>query len=87
LCCAVRDIDEEFFDLWKQKYVEAAGARVNREERLNDVYDEIETHLKLIGKSRKVEFILYGRLRTELSPLCVIVSIKHANADDGQRLA
>lgn len=60
MCCAVRDIDEEFFDLWKQKYMEAAGVCANREERLNDVYNEIETHLKLIGKLRKVEFILYG---------------------------
>ncbi|XP_026804746.1 phospholipid-transporting ATPase ID isoform X3 [Rhopalosiphum maidis] len=49
LCCAVRDIDDEFFDSWKHKYMDAAAARTNREEKLDNVYDEIETHLRLIG--------------------------------------
>ncbi|VVC36361.1 Hypothetical protein CINCED_3A000306 [Cinara cedri] len=49
LCCAVRDIDDEFFDSWKHKYMDAAAARHDREEKLNNVYNEIETHLKLIG--------------------------------------
>lgn len=52
LCCAVRDIDDGFFESWKHKYVDAAAARADREERLNGVYNEIETHLKLIGKCR-----------------------------------
>uniref|UniRef100_A0A2S2QFH4 Phospholipid-transporting ATPase n=1 Tax=Sipha flava TaxID=143950 RepID=A0A2S2QFH4_9HEMI len=49
LCCAVRDIDDEFFESWKLKYAAAAAARTEREQRLDSVYDEIETHLKLIG--------------------------------------
>ncbi|XP_060873130.1 phospholipid-transporting ATPase ID isoform X1 [Metopolophium dirhodum] len=49
LCCAVRDIDDEFFDSWKHKYMDAAAARTDREEKLDNVYDEIETHLRLIG--------------------------------------
>ncbi|XP_025199207.1 phospholipid-transporting ATPase ID isoform X2 [Melanaphis sacchari] len=49
LCCAVRDIDNEFFDSWKQKYMDAAAARTNREEKLDNIYDEIETNLRLIG--------------------------------------
>ncbi|XP_050059932.1 phospholipid-transporting ATPase ID isoform X1 [Aphis gossypii] len=49
LCCAVRDIDDEFFESWKHKYMDAAAARTDREEKLDNVYDEIETHLRLIG--------------------------------------
>ncbi|XP_050535575.1 phospholipid-transporting ATPase ID isoform X2 [Daktulosphaira vitifoliae] len=49
LCCAVRDIDEEFFEAWKRRYMEAASSKSDREEKLNKVYNEIETNLKLIG--------------------------------------
>ncbi|XP_050428508.1 phospholipid-transporting ATPase ID [Adelges cooleyi] len=49
LCCAVRDIDDEFFEAWKHKYMEAASSRLDREEKLNNVYNEIETDLRLVG--------------------------------------
>lgn len=32
--------------------MDAAAARYDREEKLNNVYNEIETHLKLIGKNK-----------------------------------
>lgn len=54
LCCAVRDIEEEFFDSWKHKYLDAAAARSDREGKLNQVYNEIETHLKLVGKLKNI---------------------------------
>jgi hypothetical protein len=65
LCCAVRDIDDEFFESWKLKYAAAAAARTEREQRLDSVYDEIETHLKLIGK--KIQFVRSYLLHTYLS--------------------
>lgn len=33
--------------------MDAAAARIDREEKLDNVYDEIETHLRLIGKKQK----------------------------------
>jgi hypothetical protein len=33
--------------------MDAAAARTNREEKLDNVYDEIETHLRLIGKNKR----------------------------------
>lgn len=38
--------------------MEAASARDNREEKLNNVYNEIETDLKLIGKNETKIYVL-----------------------------
>ncbi|XP_018570788.1 phospholipid-transporting ATPase ID isoform X3 [Anoplophora glabripennis] len=49
LCLASRDLDEEFFNDWKQRHQEAAIALDGREERLDAIYEEIETEMELIG--------------------------------------
>lgn len=49
LCLASRDLDEEFFNDWKQRHQEAALAMEGREERLDAIYEEIETEMELIG--------------------------------------
>ncbi|KAJ8936119.1 hypothetical protein NQ318_012932, partial [Aromia moschata] len=49
LCLAQRDIDEEFFNDWKQRHQEAAIALEGREERLDAIYEEIERGMELIG--------------------------------------
>lgn len=49
LCLAVRDIDQSFFDKWKEKHHEAATSIKNRDDKLDAVYDEIETNLTLVG--------------------------------------
>ncbi|XP_014251342.1 phospholipid-transporting ATPase ID [Cimex lectularius] len=49
LCLAVRDLDEAYFNLWKQRHHEAAVALDNRDEKLDAIYEEIENNLTLIG--------------------------------------
>ncbi|KAJ8933400.1 hypothetical protein NQ314_014040 [Rhamnusium bicolor] len=49
LCLASRDLDEEFFNNWKQRHQEAALALDGRDERLDAIYEEIETDMELIG--------------------------------------
>lgn len=49
MCLACRDLDEKFFNNWKQRHQEAALALTNRDERLDKIYEEIETDLTLLG--------------------------------------
>lgn len=49
LCLATRDLDEDYFNNWKQRHQEAALALDNREERLDAIYEEIEMDMSLIG--------------------------------------
>lgn len=49
LCLATRDLDEEYFNNWKQRHQEAALALENREERLDAIYEEIERDMSLLG--------------------------------------
>ena len=46
---AERKIDEVFYSRWKKKYTEASLASSSREEKLEYVYEEIESDMKLIG--------------------------------------
>ncbi|KAJ8918051.1 hypothetical protein NQ315_011507 [Exocentrus adspersus] len=49
LCLASRDLEEEFFNNWKQRHQEAAIALDGREERLDAIYEEIERDMDLVG--------------------------------------
>ncbi|XP_062873840.1 phospholipid-transporting ATPase ID [Trichomycterus rosablanca] len=49
LVLAYKDLDEQYFSEWKQRHHEASTALDQREEKLNDLYEEIEKDLQLIG--------------------------------------
>ncbi|XP_075210941.1 ATPase phospholipid transporting 8B [Lycorma delicatula] len=49
LCCAVRDLDEAFFNQWKERHHEAILSLGDREDKLDAIYEEIETDMRLIG--------------------------------------
>nr|CAD7447484.1 unnamed protein product [Timema bartmani] len=49
LCLAVRDLDEVFFNNWKHRHQEAAVSMENRDEKLDAIYEEIETDMMLLG--------------------------------------
>ena len=49
LCLAVRDVDEVYFEEWKQRHFEASISLESREERLDKLYEEIEQNLTLLG--------------------------------------
>lgn len=51
LCLAYKDIDKPTFDSWMERYEEAASALENRDELLDEVYEEIEQNMILIGAS------------------------------------
>jgi len=45
----VRDLDERFFNNWKQRHQEAALSLENRDEKLDAIYEEIEKNMTLLG--------------------------------------
>ncbi|KAL0270682.1 UNVERIFIED_CONTAM: hypothetical protein PYX00_008008 [Menopon gallinae] len=49
LCLAVRDLDESFFNKWKQRHQDAATSLENRDEKLDAIYEEIEKNMTLLG--------------------------------------
>ncbi|XP_064475067.1 probable phospholipid-transporting ATPase IM isoform X2 [Ornithodoros turicata] len=49
LCLAYKDLDESYFQEWSDRYHEAATSLSNREELVDEVYNEIEQELILIG--------------------------------------
>ena len=49
LCLAVRKLDSHFFRAWKKRHHDAAVSLDHREERLEAVYNEIETDMDLLG--------------------------------------
>jgi len=59
--------------------MDAAAARTDREEKLDNVYDEIETHLRLIGKKQQKKSKTYvsaeHRFETYLTSLSSTVGI------------
>lgn len=46
---ASRDLDEEFFNNWKLRHQEAAISLDGRDEKLDAIYEEIETDMVLVG--------------------------------------
>lgn len=49
LALAERYIDEEFFYEWRKRQQEAATSLNSREDRLGEIYEEIECEMSLIG--------------------------------------
>lgn len=49
LALAERNIDESFFYDWRKRQQEAATSLNGREDRLGEIYEEIECELRLIG--------------------------------------
>lgn len=49
LCCAYRVIDKDFFDSWYERYNNALCAIQGRDELVNNVCNEIESELTIIG--------------------------------------
>lgn len=49
LCLSVRDLDESFFNNWKQRHQEAALSQENRDDKLDAIYEEIEKDMTLLG--------------------------------------
>ncbi|TRY97368.1 hypothetical protein DNTS_033009 [Danionella cerebrum] len=49
LALAYKDLDEDVFDEWMKKLLFASTALENREERLGDLYEEIEQGMMLLG--------------------------------------
>uniref|UniRef100_A0A667XYW8 Phospholipid-transporting ATPase n=1 Tax=Myripristis murdjan TaxID=586833 RepID=A0A667XYW8_9TELE len=49
LALAYKDLDEEYFSQWKQRHHEASTALDERESKLDQLYEEIEKDLLLLG--------------------------------------
>ncbi|XP_051169972.1 phospholipid-transporting ATPase ID isoform X3 [Leptopilina boulardi] len=49
LCLSVRDINECFFNDWKQRHHDAALSHENRDDKLDAIYEEIERDMTLLG--------------------------------------
>jgi magnesium-transporting ATPase (P-type) len=53
LALAERHIDQDFFNKWRKKQKEAALSLDGREDKLGEVYEEIECDMQLVGKLLK----------------------------------
>ncbi|XP_066469343.1 phospholipid-transporting ATPase IC [Tiliqua scincoides] len=49
LCLCYKEISNEEFEAWNEKFMVASVAQTNRDEALDKVYEEIETNLILLG--------------------------------------
>nr|XP_040050784.1 probable phospholipid-transporting ATPase IM [Gasterosteus aculeatus aculeatus] len=49
LALAYRDLDQEYFSQWKQRHHEVSTSLDDRDGRLDELYEEIETDLQLLG--------------------------------------
>ncbi|XP_038076236.1 phospholipid-transporting ATPase ID-like isoform X3 [Patiria miniata] len=49
LCLAMKDIDEDYYQAWKRKHHAAATSLDDREAKLDELYEEIETNMSLLG--------------------------------------
>ncbi|XP_043943078.1 phospholipid-transporting ATPase ID-like [Protopterus annectens] len=49
LVLAYKDLDHKYFETWKQQHFEASTALEDREDKLSELYEEIEKDLKLLG--------------------------------------
>ncbi|XP_059479505.1 probable phospholipid-transporting ATPase IM isoform X2 [Neocloeon triangulifer] len=49
LCLAVRDLEDDFFNDWKNRHQAAALSLDNRDEKLDSIYEEIEKDMTLLG--------------------------------------
>ena len=49
LCLAIRDVDEAYYEDWKERHREASLSLDCRDEKLDKLYEEIEQNLTLLG--------------------------------------
>ncbi|XP_023317727.1 probable phospholipid-transporting ATPase IM isoform X2 [Trichogramma pretiosum] len=49
LCLSTKDLDEAFFNDWKQRHQEAAMSHENKDDKLDAIYEEIEKDMTLLG--------------------------------------
>ncbi|XP_015918063.1 probable phospholipid-transporting ATPase IM isoform X1 [Parasteatoda tepidariorum] len=49
LCLASKDLDENVFNNWNERFHEASIAMEHREERMNALYEDLEQNLTLVG--------------------------------------
>lgn len=50
----MKELDEKDFEAWRVKHHEASVALDNREDKLHDIYEEIERNMTLIGDWRSI---------------------------------
>jgi hypothetical protein len=48
----MKEISQEEFDQWNQKCKEAETSMENRQERLDELYEEMEVNMTLLGKDK-----------------------------------
>ncbi|KAK3098825.1 hypothetical protein FSP39_023456 [Pinctada imbricata] len=51
LCLAMKDIPESIYTKWKEKHFQASTSLDNRDDKLSEVYEEIEQDMILVGAS------------------------------------
>ncbi|KAF8787869.1 putative phospholipid-transporting ATPase IM like protein [Argiope bruennichi] len=49
LCLASKDLDENTYNSWNEKFHEASVAMEHREERMNALYEDLEQNMTLVG--------------------------------------
>ncbi|KAJ8380655.1 hypothetical protein SKAU_G00014330 [Synaphobranchus kaupii] len=49
LALAYKDLDDKYFETWRERHHEASTALEDREQRLDELYEEIEKDLMLLG--------------------------------------
>ncbi|CAH1795962.1 unnamed protein product [Owenia fusiformis] len=49
LCLAVKEISSDYYDSWRKRYHTASTALTDRDDKLDEVYEEIEKDMMLIG--------------------------------------
>ena len=62
---AYKELDEAYFEEWKQRHHEASVSLVDRDDKLDALFEEIERDLVLIGET--------GRVRCERGEIGEIV--------------
>lgn len=55
LALACKDLDEAYMDIWKQRHHEASTAMEGREERLDELYEEIEKDLLVSPPGQSID--------------------------------
>ncbi|GMS92729.1 hypothetical protein PENTCL1PPCAC_14904, partial [Pristionchus entomophagus] len=72
LCLAYKEIDDAYFEGWQKRQKEAALDMQNREKKLDDLYEDVEKDLVLVGATAIEDKLQEGVPET-------IARLKHAN--------
>lgn len=63
LCLCYKDISTDEYEAWSRKHKEAQVTMVNRDDALDQVYEQIENNLMVSGK--ELNFILTNKSRNK----------------------